>query len=299
MHDKTPETKEKSYIERAKQFRAKKHLGQNFLVDKSVIDALIEQTEITPDDVIVEIGAGLGFVTEKLVEKAGHVVAIELDGDAVSVLSKIKAQNLEIINDDVLKTDFTSFVTFNSLDSISQSKKTKIVANIPYYITTPILLHLLGEVDDLNNKNRNSISQILLMVQKEVAQRLVANEKSPSKQYGMLSILAQFFCDVQIVEDVKAKSFFPKPKVDSAVVKLIVNDKPRLDLGDYKFFRRVSKACFATRRKNIKNSLLAAGFLKEQIDCALKNLNIAENTRGEALSIEAIGELSKELLKSI
>lgn len=299
MHDKTPETKEKSYIERAKQFRAKKRLGQNFLADKSVIDVLIEQTEIKSDDIIVEIGAGLGFVTEKLVEKAGHVVAIELDGDAVSVLSKIKAQNLEIINDDVLKTDFTSFVIFNSLDSTSSSKKIKIVANIPYYITTPILLHLLGEVDDLNNKNRNSISQILLMVQKEVAQRLVANEKSPSKQYGMLSILAQFFCDVQIVEDVKAKSFFPKPKVDSAVVKLIVNDKPRLELADYKFFRRVSKACFATRRKNIKNSLLAAGFLKEQIDCALKNLNIAENTRGEALSIEAIGELSKELLKSI
>ena len=202
----------------------------------------------------------------------------------VNEISKIQADNLEIIHQDILKTDISDF-----------GKNIKVVANIPYYITSPILAHLLGEVDDLDNKNRNSISQIILMVQWEVAKRLNANEKSPSKEFGLLSILAQFWANVEIIKKVPARSFFPAPKVDSAIVKLKVNTKPLLELTNYTFFRKVVKACFATRRKNIKNSLINAGFAKNSVETALKELSIDENLRGETLSIQQMGILSETL----
>ena len=171
----------------------------------------------------------------------------------------------------------------------------KIVANLPYYITSPIIAHLLGEVDDLNNKNRNKITDIILMVQEEVARRMVANENSPSKQYGPLTILSQFWADVQIFKLVGRKSFYPAPKVDSALVKLVVKKNPRLILSDYSHFRKTVKASFAQRRKNIKNCLLNAGFPKEVVIRALNKLNIDENLRGEKLSIEMLGKLSEAL----
>ena len=274
------------YITRAKKFRAKKRLGQNFLVDENIISSIIEHSEIGSDETVVEIGPGLGFVTEQLVQCAKKVVAVELDSDVIEILKKIPCDNLEIINQDILKTDLSQF-----------GQKLKVVANIPYYITSPILAHLLGEIDDLDNKIRKSINEIYLMVQYEVAQRLVANEKSPSKQYGLLSILAQFFADVEIVEFVPSKSFFPRPKVDSAIVKIKINDKPRVEISDYTFLRKVTKACFGTRRKNIKNSLANFGFDKSIVEKTLKNLGYSENTRGENLSIEQMRDLSEELKK--
>ena len=274
-----------NYFERAKKYRAKKRLGQNFLVDEQTIETILDNSEITKDDIVLEIGPGLGFVTEQLVKLAKKVYAVELDEDMVNEISKIDADNLEIIHKDILKTDIFEF-----------GENIKVVANIPYYITSPILAHLLGEVDDLNNKNRNSISQIILMVQWEVARRLVANEKSQSKEFGLLSILAQFWANVEIIKKVPSRSFFPAPKVDSAIVKLVVNDKPMLKLNNYSFFRKVVKACFATRRKNIKNSLINAGFAKNAVEETLKELSINENLRGETLSIEKMGEIS-EILK--
>lgn len=276
------------YYNRAKQFRTKKRLGQNFLVDASTIDFIISQANLSENDTVVEIGPGAGFVTEKLVEDAGHVVAIELDEEAVGVIKKLNAKNLEIIHNDVLKVDFAQF-----------GKHLKVVANIPYYITSPILAHLLGEIDDLENENRNSIDEIILMVQYEVAQRLVATEKSPSKQYGLLSVLAQFFAEVEIIKKVPAKSFFPRPKVDSALVKLKVRHEPLVKLDDYKFFRRVLKAAFASRRKNIKNCLVNAGFDKTSVQKTLDELNINENLRGETLSIVQFGELSEKLKENL
>lgn len=273
-----------NYFERAKKYRAKKRLGQNFLIDENAIETILDCSDITKDDIVVEIGPGLGFVTEHLVKLARKVYAVELDEDMVNEISKIDADNLEIIHNDILKTDISQF-----------GQNIKIVANIPYYITSPILAHLLGEVDDLDNKNRKSISQILLMVQWEVAKRLQANEKSPSKEFGLLSILAQFWANVEIIKKVTARSFFPAPKVDSAIVKLTVNDKPMLELTNYSFFRKVVKACFATRRKNIKNSLVNAGFSKNAVEEALKELSINENLRGETLSIEQMGQLSETL----
>ena len=277
-----------NYFERARKFKAKKRLGQNFLIDEKVIETILDASDISKDDVVVEIGPGLGFVTEQLVKLAKKVYAIELDEDMVNEISKINADNLEIIHKDILKSDLSQF-----------GNNLKIVANIPYYITSPIIAHLLGEIDDLNNKNRNCIYQVVLMVQYEVAKRLAAKENSPSKEYGLLSILAQFWAKVEFIQKVGSRSFFPSPKVDSAIVKLTVKKEPLLELSNYSFFKKVVKACFATRRKNIKNSLVNAGFAKNAVEKTLCDINIDENIRGEALSIVKIGDLSEKLKENL
>ena len=279
-------------FERAKFFRTKKRLGQNFLINSEVIDDILDYAEISEDDTVLEIGAGVGFVTEQLVKKAKKVIAIELDEEAIKELKKLEAKNLVIVHNDILKTDISKLVREEN-----NGEKIKIVANIPYYITAPIISHLLGEIDDLENKNRNSISEIVLMVQEEVARRMVADENSPSKQYGLLTILAQFWTECEIIRLVGRKSFFPAPKVNSALVGLKINKKPKLELSDYSHFRRVLKAGFSQRRKNIKNCLVNNGFDKEKVKTVLQKLNIDENTRGESLSIQKFGELSEELLK--
>ena len=275
-----------NYFERAKFFRTKKRLGQNFLVDGEVIQDIIEFANISPDDTIVEIGPGVGFVTEQLIKYAKRVIVIELDEEAVRELKKLDAPNLEIIHNDVLKTDLSTLT----------EGEFKVVANIPYYITSPIIAHLLGEIDDLDNKNRNKIKDIVLMVQEEVARRMVANENSQGKQYGLLTILSQFWADVEILRIVGRKCFYPAPKVTSALVKLDVRKNPKLQLSDYSHFRKTIKAGFAQRRKNIKNCLLNGGFIREDVTRALAELGIDENTRGEKLSIEIFGKLSEALL---
>ncbi len=276
------------YLQRAKYFRTKKRLGQNFLINEEVLYDIIEYANLTNEDTVLEIGAGVGFLTELLVKHAGKVIAVELDEAAVSELKKLNADNLTIIHQDILKTD---------ISALSKGEKIKVVANIPYYITSPIIAHLLGEIDDLNNKNRNSIAEIILMVQEEVARRIVATENSNGKQYGLLSILAQFWADCTLLRTVGRKSFYPAPSVTSAIIKLDVNELPRIQLSDYAYFRRTIKAAFGQRRKNIKNALINGGFEKEKVNMALKNLCIAENTRGEDLSIEMFGKLSEELCK--
>ena len=279
-------------FERAKYFRTKKRLGQNFLINSEVIEEILDYAQISENDTVLEIGAGVGFVTEQLVKKAKKVIAIELDEEAIKELEKIECDNLKIVHNDILKTDIYSLV-----QKENNGEKIKVVANIPYYITAPIISHLLGEIDDLENKNRNSISEVVLMVQEEVARRMVATEKSPSKQYGLLTILAQFWTECEIIRLVGRKSFYPAPKVNSALVGLKINEKPRLELSNYSHFRRVLKAGFSQRRKNIKNCLVNNGFEKELVKKVLGNLNIDENTRGESLSIAQFGELSEELLK--
>ena len=275
------------YLQRAKFFRTKKRLGQNFLINPDVIDDILEQANITKEDVVVEIGAGAGFVTEQLVKHAKKVIAIELDEDAIKELEKIPCDNLQIIHQDVLKTDLSNLC----------DEKIKIVANIPYYITSPIIAHLLGEIDDLNNSNRNKIVDIILMVQEEVARRVVANETSPSKQYGLLTILSQFWAECSIFRLVGRKSFYPAPKVNSALIYMKVRTEPLLKLSDYKHFRRTIKVAFSQRRKTLKNCLVSNGFSLEKVKEALKKLNLEENIRGEKLSIAQFGELSELLLK--
>ena len=274
-----------NYYERAKYFRTKKRLGQNFLIDGQTISDIIDFADIQPNDTVIEIGPGVGFVTEQLVKHAKQVIAIELDEEAIRELKKLDAPNLTIIHNDILKQDLSELC----------EGKVKVVANIPYYITSPIIAHLLGEIDDLNNRNRNKITDILLMVQEEVARRMVANENSSSKQYGLLTILSQFWADVKIMKLVGRRSFFPAPKVNSALVKLVVRKKPLIELSDYTHFRKTIKAGFAQRRKNVKNCLLSGGFSKEKITSALASLGLDENIRGEKLSIEMFGKLSEAL----
>jgi 16S rRNA (adenine1518-N6/adenine1519-N6)-dimethyltransferase len=273
------------YLQRAKYFKTKKRLGQNFLINGEVIQDIIENAKITKEDTIIEIGPGVGFVTEQLVKYAKKVIAIELDEEAIKELEKIECNNLEIIHNDILKTD---------LSELSEDK-VKVVANIPYYITSPIIAHLLGEIDDLNNKNRTKIKDIILMVQEEVARRIVANENSSSKQYGLLTILSQFWADCSILKLVGRRSFYPAPKVNSALVSMKVRKEPLLKLSDYTFFRKVVKAGFSQRRKTLKNCLLGAGFEKEKINNAFIKSGLDENIRGEKLSIAKFGELSKLL----
>ena len=273
------------YLQRAKYFRTKKRLGQNFLINPDVISDIIEFANIQPEDTILEIGPGVGFVTEQLVKYAKKVIAVELDEDAIKELNKLEADNLEIIHADILKTDLSNLC----------EGRLKVVANIPYYITSPIIAHLLGEIDDLTNKNRAKIEDIILMVQEEVARRIVATEKSSGKQYGLLTILSQFWADCSILRLVGRKSFYPAPKVNSALVSLKVRKEPLLNLSDYSFFRKVIKAGFSQRRKTLKNCLLGAGFDRGKCEIAISKLGFDENIRGEKLSIEQFGILSEEL----
>ena len=274
------------YLQRAKYFRTKKRLGQNFLINPEVIFDIIEFSGITKEDIVLEIGPGVGFVTEQLVKRAKKVIAVELDEEAVKELEKLNCDNLEIIHQDILKTDISAL----------SDEKVKVVANIPYYITSPIIAHLLGEIDDLHNKNREKITDIILMVQEEVARRIVATEKSPSKQYGLLTILSQFWAECSILRTVGRRSFYPAPKVNSALVSMDVRKKPLLELSDYSHFRRTIKGAFSQRRKTLKNCLVGAGFDKEKVSAVISALGFDENIRGEKLSIEDFGRIA-EMLK--
>lgn len=273
------------YLQRAKYFRTKKRLGQNFLINEDVINDIIKYANLQPDDTVLEIGPGVGFVTEQLVKYAKKVIAVELDEEAIKELQKLNADNLEIIHADILKTDLSALC----------EGKLKVVANIPYYITSPIIAHLLGEIDDLENKNRSVIEDIILMVQEEVARRIVATEKSSGKQYGLLTMLSQFWADCSILRLVGRRSFYPAPKVNSALVSMKVRKEPLLKLSDYTFFRKVIKAGFAQRRKTLKNCLLNAGFNKDSVNNAIAKMGLDENIRGEKLSVEQFGKLSENL----
>ncbi|MBR5304245.1 MAG: ribosomal RNA small subunit methyltransferase A [Candidatus Gastranaerophilales bacterium] len=272
-----------NYILRAKKFKAKKSLGQNFLIDEKIIDFISSNAK--KDDEILEIGPGLGFVTEQLIENSSKVVALEIDRDAINILNKNLGdkENFHLIEQDILKTNIN--------DLPFTKDKIKVIANIPYYITSPILVHLLGEIDELSHKNRSRISEIILMVQLEVANRIVANENSQNKEYGQLSILSQMYCDVEIIKKVPKNCFSPAPKVDSALVKFTINEKPKVEIT--RLLKRTVKAIFMARRKNVKNSLLNAGFI--EVEKALENTGIDKMTRGEKLSLEKIQQLSVAL----
>lgn len=270
------------YLQRARDFKTKKRLGQNFLVDSNVIDRIVDEAQLVSTDTILEIGPGAGFVTENISPLVKKIFAVELDPEAVNVLSDLHLDNLEILLQDILKTNLGDFLT----------EKTKIVANIPYYITSPIIAHLLGEIDEVENANRGLISEIFLMVQYEVAQRIVATPDSPNKQYGLLSILTNFWSTPTIIQKVPARAFYPAPKVDSALVKLTVNEKPRVELKDPKLFKRLIKSAFAQRRKTFVNAIAQGGFDKSKTLATLEQMGISSEIRGEKLSIEQFNDFA-------
>lgn len=271
------------YVLRAKNFRTKHALGQNFLVSKETIDEILSHADFS--DNVLEIGPGIGFVTEKLVQKVKKLVAVELDYDAVSYLNKRLSdfKNFTLIQGDILKTDIPSL--------FDEGQKIKVIANIPYYITTPILLHLLGEIDDISHKARLMTDEIILMVQLEVAKRIVADNNSKNKEYGMLSILSNFWAETEIIKHVPKKCFYPSPKVDSALVRFKINQNPKVE--PTLNLKKTIKAAFSMRRKNIKNCLKQGGFIN--VEEALSSSGIDLNLRAENLSVEDFYNLSLRL----
>lgn len=262
-------------IFRAKNYPKQRSLGQNFLVDSGILDSIVEISDLE-DQVLVEIGPGAGFLTERLVKYARKIYAVELDANAETALKIIKSNN---DNFDYIRGDFLSLNISDIVPAEDLEKKVKIVANIPYQISTKILLHLLGEMAQ-ESPNRKYISEINILVQKEFAERLCA--VPGTKAYGAITLLIRYWAEVEYCLDVPKECFMPSPKVDSAFIKIRLRDKPLVNVAQPKELRRLIKAIFANRRKKLLNGLRAAGYSDEQI----AKLNLAENQRGETLTLE-------------
>lgn len=263
---------------------ANKNLGQNFLIDDNVINNIVNVAEINKKDFIIEIGPGLGTLTSRLVEKAGKVIAIELDKKMLQILNDrfTLYDNFSIINQDVLKVDLNNLIQKENI----QNYTVKIVANLPYYITTPIIMKLLEE--------KLNIDSITVMVQKEVADRLTVTPGE--KNTGAITYCMYYYAKPQEVLTVPNTSFVPEPKVNSEVIKLKIRKVPPVLLKDEKMFFKVVKASFMQRRKTLLNGLVNSGITsKEILKKILKELNISEDVRGENLSIEQFAEISNKL----
>lgn len=270
-------------------FKFSKSLGQNFLIDANITRKIVEFAEITDKECVLEIGPGIGTLTQLLCQRAKKVIAIEIDSKLVPILkSNLKEyNNLKIINNDVLKIDLRELV-----EKEFDNSKIKVIGNLPYYITTPIILELLGK--------KLNISDITIMVQKEVAQRI--NAKPGTKHYGALSIAVQYYCKPKIGFTVSNMCFMPSPKVNSIVLKLELLDKPMVEVRNEKVFFKTVKAAFSQRRKTLLNSLSSSNLLninKQQIRNILSKLGIPENQRGENLTLEQFAKLSDELTEHV
>lgn len=260
--------------------RANKKLGQNFLINQQVIEEIIEKSEITSNDVVLEIGPGLGSLTKALLKNAKKVIAVELDENMIDLLrNRFQDENLEIIHDDILKINLFSI--------IEKYGKIKVVANLPYYITTPIIMRLLEE--------KYPIETITVMVQKEVGDRLCA--KSGDREIGAVTYGVNYYSNVKKIIDVPKEDFLPVPEVDSCVLKFDILQKPPVNVKDEKKFFRLIKSAYTQRRKTISNSLAAGEFSKEEVAKALTDLNINPKSRAEDLSIQDFANLINTLLK--
>lgn len=274
------------YIMEKYGFKFSKGLGQNFIIDDNVLTRIIEGSDITKTDGILEIGPGIGVMTDALCENAGKVVSIEIDRTLIPVLEETVGHhaNLKVINQDVLKLDVLQLVKEEFGD-----QRPKLIANLPYYVTTPIIMKFLEE--------RIPVSDLIVMIQKEVADRIVA--KPSTKDYGALSVVVQYFTEPQVVTRVSRGSFMPMPNVDSTVIRLKVREIPPVTLDDEETFFLTIKDGFGKRRKTLLNAL-SSGFLrisKAQAKQALDLAGINENTRGEALDIDTFATLSNAIFK--
>ena len=263
---------------------ANKKLGQNFLIDDEAIDKIVDSANLTKEDLVIEIGPGLGTLTSMLLEKAGKVIAIELDDRMVKILQDrfLVYNNFELINEDVLKVNLPEIIEANN-----QFKSVKVVANLPYYITTPIIMKLL--------ENRLNIESITIMIQKEVAERIVATPGS--KLSGAITYSVHYYAEPEEVTIVPNTSFIPSPEVDSEVIKLVIRKEPPVELKDEKLFFNIIKASFMQRRKTLANGLVNGGILQNKTEAVklLKNIGLEENVRGEELSLEQFAKLSNEI----
>lgn len=264
------------------EFAFQKKFGQNFLIDAHVLNKIIASADITKEDFVLEIGPGIGTMTQYLAEAAGKVLAVEIDKMLIPILSETLAsyENVEIINSDVLKLDINEIVRTKN-----GGRPIKVVANLPYYITTPIIMGLL--------ENHVPVESITVMVQKEVAMRMQAGPGT--KDYGALSLAVQFYCDPYIAANVPPNCFMPRPKVGSAVIRLKTHEKPPVVTKDEKLMFRLIRASFNQRRKTLANGLNNSGeltFTKEQIAEAIEKAGLSPSVRGEALTLQEFAKLA-------
>lgn len=267
-------------------FKFSKSLGQNFLIDGNIIKRIVEIAGLDEKSGVLEIGPGFGTLTQLLCKKANKVIAIEVDKSLIEVhKGTLDYPNLKIIYDDFLKVDVNKLIEeeFKGLD-------VKIVANLPYYITTPIIMKILEE--------KYKVSKIVVMVQKEMAQRL--NSKPGTKNYGAITLAVQYRADTNIAMIVPNSVFMPKPKVDSAVIEFKILPKPRIDVCDEKMLFKVIKASFAQRRKTILNGLSnSLNFSKDIINESLVSAGMNPGIRGEKLTLDEFGRISDEISKRV
>lgn len=263
--------------------RANKKLGQNFLINESIIYDIVKKANVTKEDVVIEIGPGLGSLTKELINNAKKVIAIELDPNMIDILKSRFGifDNFEVIYGDVLKIDLEELI--KGYDSV------KVVANLPYYITTPIIMKLL--------EDKLKIKSITVMVQKEVGERICATHKD--KEYGAITVSVQYYSEPQIIIDVPKENFLPAPEVDSCVIRLNMREKPPVSLKDEKLFFRLVKGAFTQRRKTINNSLTCSGKSKEEIMAALNKLGIDSKLRAENLSIQQYADIANTLVEAV
>lgn len=267
------------------EFHFQKKYGQNFLVDTGVLERIIASAEITKEDCVLEIGPGIGTMTQYLAENAGEVIAVEIDKNLIPILEDTLSdyQNVTIINEDILKLDIKKLA-----EEKNQGKPMKVVANLPYYITTPIIMGLF--------ESHVPLKSITVMVQKEVADRMQVGPGT--KDYGALSLAVQYYAKPQIVANVPPNCFIPRPNVGSAVIRLTRHEKPPVTVKDEAFLFALIKASFNQRRKTLVNGLSNAANLnlsKEQVAKALEQMNLNPVVRGEALTLEQFADLSTVL----
>lgn len=266
-------------------FNFQKKFGQNFLIDTGVLDRIIQAAEITKEDCVLEIGPGIGTMTQYLAESAREVVAVEIDHNLIPILEDTLSDypNVTIINDDILKVDINRIVKERN-----GGRPIKVVANLPYYITTPIIMGLF--------ENHVPLKSITIMVQKEVAERMQVGPGT--KDYGALSLAVQYYAEPKLVANVPPNCFIPRPGVGSAVIRLTRHETPPVQVQDEKMLFAIIRASFNQRRKTLVNGLGNAAQLrvsKEQVAAALEQMGLPVTIRGEALTLRQFAELSERL----
>ncbi len=259
-------------------FRFTKSLGQNFLKDESVVDSIVDSAELTAEEVVLEIGPGIGVMTDKIAEQAGKVIAVEIDQKLIPILEETMAhhENIILINKDILKIDLKELK-----EEYFPNQRPKIIANLPYYITTPIIMMFLESGFEFDS--------MTVMMQKEVAQRIAADPGN--KTYGALSVMVQYYTQVEKVMDVPRGSFVPEPDVESMVLRLRPHETPIVEIDSHEMFRKTVKAGFSTRRKTLLNAL-SNNFPKDTVREALKISGIDPGLRAEKLDIESFAKLA-------
>lgn len=269
-------------------FVFRKKYGQNFLIDSHVLNKIIKGAQITEEDCVLEIGPGIGSLTQVLSQHAKKVIAVEIDDQLIPILKDTLGEysNIKLIHGDILKIDLKKLI-----EEENDNKPIKVVANLPYYITTPIIMELL--------ENKLPVSSITIMVQKEVAQRLAASPGS--KDYGAISVAVQYYSKPCLIANVPHNCFIPRPNVDSAVIHLEVLNEPTVSVKDEELFFKIIKAAFSQRRKTLINCLFnqnTVSISKEEMAVVLKEIGLEENIRGEMLSIYDFAKLTDALIES-